>query len=683
MRSAAGGSTHARSDVASAAGVSTNPTVRSSADARRRSGRGSPQTSHSSPDRAELGVGGRRATLPEILASSTSDPLNSAGGTVSCSTSSAPSSTPRSAAPSTSAAAAAAAAASTSIGSAGAAGAPAAAPIGSAHPPTGAGARAAAAAAATAGGVDAATSSARLAAGRRGAQRERRVEAELRSLLLLRAGLAPRVARAAACTTIASTSPSVTVSVRDDRPCRGRAGRDRQADRHLRSATRRERSGARPTPTVRRRARGAISRSCARVEVERRQRSDLERPTCGAEDAAHEHDSSAARAPSRLSRVRRGSRLGGVCWSKNWNCARDSESRLRFGQTAPDIRTRSGKGWQAARRSSPSSSAHTQVVAGTNLRSKIHAGWRPPIRVYEQLRIGFATVTSRRPSGTRAIALGVYAVLQDGEEHAMDAADFGRTVSNLRRRARVSGSPLLVGLLCTARRRGAPLRPAAGAGRRRRRRRRRAACARGAPSTSRRPSSPRARRRTASPALRCSSSSRSRATAQTRWAARGCRGRRSCASRRTARRWSRAPTTSSTSRRRRGSSTSSSTSRAGRRPCPHVRLARRRRRDPPRGEELTLDSSAFGSAPPSRTRPSWRRTSTCPPRSVGATSPHHFVGEGGHGQLVMTLLLRRRRAASSARGSTASVMGAGSCEGGKVWNECATQCEPHPDAPPT
>ena len=88
-------------------------------------------------------------------------------------------------------------------------------------------------------------------------------------------------------------------------------------------------------------------------------------------------------------------------------------------------------------------SAHTQVVAGTNYEIEMSTSAGPlTIRVYEQLWTGTLTVTSAsvRNAGNR---LGVYAVLQDGEEHAMDAADFEEFRQALA--APASGSPLLVG----------------------------------------------------------------------------------------------------------------------------------------------------------------------------------------------------------------------------------------------
>ena len=69
------------------------------------------------------------------------------------------------------------------------------------------------------------------------------------------------------------------------------------------------------------------------------------------------------------------------------------------------------------------------MVAGTNYEIEMSTSAGPlTIRVYEQLWTGTLTVTSAsvRNAGNR---LGVYAVLQDGEEHAMDAADFETLLS--------------------------------------------------------------------------------------------------------------------------------------------------------------------------------------------------------------------------------------------------------------
>ena len=108
------------------------------------------------------------------------------------------------------------------------------------------------------------------------------------------------------------------------------------------------------------------------------------------------------------------------------------------------------------------------------------------------------------------------------------------------------------------------------------------------------------------------------------------------------------------------------------------------------GEELTLDSSAFAafSAPPFADAGD-SDAGAAPLLGGGGHGQQALLGEGGHGQLVMTTAAPAAGGLLGEGGHGQLVMGgtkelvyhAGSCEGGKVWNECATQCEPTCDAP--
>lgn len=333
-------------------------------------------------------------------------------------------------------------------------------------------------------------------------------------------------------------------------------------------------------------------------------------------------------------------------------------------------------------------SAHTQVVAGTNYEIEMSTSAGPlTIRVYEQLWTGTLTVTSAsvRNAGNR---LGVYAVLQDGEEHAMDAADFEEFRQALA--APVSGSPLLVGgalgggggahfsgLLAQA----APAAETAAPS---------GVCA-GCPVDQ-----PAAELAAGSKAHRLAGFALAQLLAQSCYGSNslGCARLQGASLVRIAS--YRTQVVSGTNHlvdvettagllhfKFYEQSWTSTLILTGASLGDDLAILHE-------GEELSLDSSAFAafSAPPFADAGD-SDAGAAPLLGGGGHGQQALLGEGGHGQLVMTTAAPAAGGLLGEGGHGQLVMGgtkelvyhAGSCEGGKVWNECATQCEPTCEAP--